>query len=99
MQEHLGAKTDRELLLLTAQGLHELCNKIDILNGNVQSNRLRIEKHEGRLLILETTNSVQTEAKVYVMNKNHLVGVVVGLIIAGISLVYGIGAALNWWTK
>ena len=86
------AKTDRELLILTASAVNDISKELKILNGTVA-------KHEARLTILETKEKSNSSPKAL----NRIVGIGKGypgaiLIIAAlISAVYYAGCALGWW--
>jgi hypothetical protein len=57
---NLEAKSDRELLLLTAQRSNEMCRHLERLNDKVAKNEKRITEAERKLLIMETREHTTT---------------------------------------
>jgi len=88
------AKTDRELLLLTAQKTNDLCDKIDILNGTVQENKGRIRKLEARPCFTIPNPSTIKSKVTDSLGRSQFI-----ILIASIAggVIYAFGKAIGWW--
>jgi hypothetical protein len=96
------AKTDRELLLLTAQATNEMSDQLKKLNGSVKENQRLIAHNTERIIILEANREAQNPASnpsvfMKVINKGKTPGLVIG--IAGLLFtgVYSLGQVMGWW--
>jgi len=89
------AKTDRELLVLTAQATNEAKDHLKKLNNSVA-------KHETRITILETERKIENPANnpsalTKLLNKGKTPGIVIGIAGIAFSSFYALGQVLGWW--
>jgi len=89
------AKTDRELLVLTAQATNEAKDHLKKLNNSVA-------KHETRITILEIERKIENPANnptaiTKLLNKGKTPGIVLGVLTLVFTGGYSLGQALGWW--
>jgi len=93
MAEHLEfeAKTDRQLLLLTAQAVNAISKKLDVMNGT-------LNKHEKRITGLEINLHGKINRCVKTRNEWLPLAGRGGIIVAVVGgIIYGVGRGLGWW--
>ena len=93
MGQHINfeAKTDRELLVITAQTTNHILDRLDILNGTVRQHSTDIAK-------LKTKSSCVDERKpnrfVNALGRSGIIAIIAALI-GGI--LYAFGNGIGWW--
>jgi len=89
------AKTDRELLLLTANATNEMSGQLKTLNGTVRN-------HESRITVIETESKALNPVNnptmmTRLINKGKVPGLIVGMAGLMFTSIYSLGQISGWW--
>lgn len=92
------AKTDRELLLLTAQACNQLTEeRLPAIEAEMKGLNTCVRGHEGRLIELETAKALglnpwYRKPRTYVIS-----GGVASALALIVAIIYALGTAAGWW--
>jgi len=87
------AKTDRELLLLTAQTTNTILDRLDVLNGTVRQHNVDIAKLKGKASTCTPAETMKQKISSS-LGRGGLIFIIAALSGGGL---YAFGNAIGWW--
>lgn len=94
------AKTDRELLLLTAQACNQLTEeRLPAIEEQMKGLNTCVRDHEGRLINLEASrNPLGDNNSWYGKHRTYVIsGGVASALALIVAAIYALGSAVGWW--
>jgi len=95
MTINFEAKTDRELLVVTAQTCNDMNEHLNKLNGSILKHEQRLIKLETRSLIHDNPGNPSFKEKAIGSIGKSGVFAIIGTLIGG--AIYALGNGIGWW--